>query len=122
MADQSGDSMPLGLGPRIWRRLTQWRPRQRVSLFLMIAMIVALLLGVRIIEVRGDPRGLAWFLALYFVFFLLVIGRAVFELFDIVREHVRDREAVFRTTFAEDGFSGELGRRVGKSDGGSWPE
>jgi hypothetical protein len=122
MADHPVGPMPLGIGRRIWRRLLTWRPRHRVSLFLMLAMVVALILGLQIVGVREDPKGLAWFLALYFVFFLMVIGRAIFEIFDIIREHVREREAVFRKTFADGDFSAELGRRVGKADGGSWPE
>ena len=122
MTERSPDLMPQGIGARVWAQLARRRPRHRVSMFLMLAMTVALVLGVQIVEIRDDPKRLAWFLALYFVFFLMVIGRAVFELFDIVREHVRDREAIFRRTFAEGDFATELGRRVGKSDAGSWPE
>jgi hypothetical protein len=88
----------------------------------MVAMTVALLLGLQFVQVRDDPKRLAWFLTLYFIFFLFVIGRAIFEMFDIVREHVREREAVFKSTFHEGDFPEELGRRVGKVDAESWPE
>jgi uncharacterized membrane protein YesL len=88
----------------------------------MIAMTVALFLGAQMAQVRDDPKKFAFLLSLYFVFFLVIIIRAVLEFFDIVREHVRDREAIFRKTFGEGDFSVELGRRVGKTDAGSWPE
>lgn len=122
MDHESPGASHRGLGALIWERLRNRRPRHRVSLLLMIAMTVVLLLGVQLVQVQDDPKRLAWFLSLYFVFFLIVIGRAVFEMFDIVREHIRERESVFKATFHEGDFPGELGRRVGKSDAGSWPE
>jgi hypothetical protein len=115
--------MPRGIGARIWDRLTVWpRRRHGVSLFLLLAMTVAIFLGVQYVEVRDDPKRFAWFLGLYFIFFLIVIGRAVLEMFDIVREHIREREAVFKSTFCEGDFTEELGRRVSKGEAGSWPE
>jgi hypothetical protein len=88
----------------------------------MVAMIVVLVLGVQFVYVRDDPRRFAIFLSMYFIFFLVVIARALVDFFDVIREHVREREGLFRETFAKDGFSEELGRRVSKGDPGSWPE
>ncbi len=122
MADESRNPNDRGLGALFLARLRQRGSRHRVSLLLMIAMTVVLLLGVQFVEVRDDPRRLAWFLTLYFVFFLIVIGRAILEMFDIVREHVRERESAFRKAFHEGDFPEELGRRVNKADAGSWPE
>lgn len=104
------------------RALGRWRPRRPVSLFLLVAMIVALLFGVQIAKVLDNPRQFAFLLSLYFVFFLVVIARATMDLFDVIREHVRDHEGVFRETFARDGFAQELGQHVAKSERGSWPD
>lgn len=104
------------------RELRAWRPRRPVSLFLMGAMLVVLILGAQVWYVIDDPKGFAFFLSLYFVFFLVVIGRAVADMFDIAREHMRDRERIFKDTFATDGFAEELGQRVAKGDRSSWPE
>lgn len=122
MADESGKQNDQGVGSIIWAGLRRRGLRHRVSLFLLIAMVVVLLLGVQFVEIQDDPKRLAWFLTLYFVFFLIVIGRAIFEMLDIVREHVRERESVFRKAFHEGDFPEELGRRVSKADAGSWPE
>ena len=78
----------------------------------MGAMLVVILLGVQMVYVFEDPRRLALFLALNFTFFLFVIFRATLECFDILREHIRDREHLFQSVFCEDDFAEELGRRV----------
>lgn len=123
MRDRNRDERPPDtLSGLFWRGLRSWRPRRPVSLFLMAAMLVVLVLGAQVWYVIEDPRGFAFFLSLYFIFFLVVIGRATVDMFDIVREHMRDRERLFRDTFADDGFSQELGRRVAKGDRSSWPE
>ncbi len=88
----------------------------------MVAMVVALLMGGQIVYVRDDPKKFAFLLSLYFIFFLVIIVRAVLEFFDVVRQHVREREGLFRETFAKDGFAAELGQRVGEQDADSWPE
>jgi len=116
------DSMPDTVSGLFWRGFRAWRPLRPVSLFLMGAMLVVLILGAQVWYVIDDPKGFAFFLSLYFVFFLVVIGRAVADMLDIAREHVRDRERIFKDTFANDGFAQELGQRVAKGDRSSWPE
>ncbi len=118
----SEQESPVTFAGVLMRAVRGWRPRRPVSLFLMGAMLVVLILGAQVWYVIEDPKGFAFFLSLYFVFFLVVIGRAVADMFDIVREHVRDRERIFKDTFANDGFAQELGQRVSKGDRSSWPE
>lgn len=124
MSDQRSKSEngSASLASAVARALRAWRPRRPVSLFLLFAMIVALLLGVQVVKVLDDPRQFAFLLSLYFVFFMVVIARATMDLFDVIREHVREREGVFRETFTRDGFANDLGQRVAKGDRGSWPE
>jgi len=123
MAERDTDARgPETLGGYLRRGLHGWRPRRPVSLFLLVAMVAVLVLGVQIVYVLDDPRRFAFFLSLYFVFFLVVIARATMDLFDVMREHVRERESLFRETFAKDGFAEALGQRVAKGERDSWPE
>lgn len=113
---------PETVGGYLWRGLREWRPRRPVSLFLLAAMVAVLILGVQIVYVLDDPRRFAFYLSVYFVFFLIVIARATMDLFDVLREHVHEREGLFRETFAKDGFAEELGQHVAKGERDSWPE
>ncbi len=122
MNRQPSESPPRTFLGYVWRGLAGWRPRRPVGLFLMVAMIVVLLLGAQFVNVRDDPKRFAFFLSLLFIFFAVVITRALVDFFDVIREHLREREGIFRETFTKDGFTEELGRRVAKGDPGSWPE
>ncbi len=119
---ETGVRGPQTLGGFLRRGLRQWRPRRPVSLFLLVAMVAALVLGVQIVYVLDDPRQFAFFLSVYFVFFLIVIARATMDFFDVIREHVRERESLFRETFLKDGFAQELGQRVTQGERDNWPE
>jgi len=116
------DDRPRTLRAHLLQGFLRWRPRRPVSLFLLFAMLIVLLLGVQIVYIKEDPKRFAFFLSLYFLFFLVVIARAVVDFFDVIREHMREREGLFRETFAKDGFADELGARVGKGNRDSWPE
>lgn len=99
-----------GVVKRVYSRRAQ--SGRSVSLILMAAMFVVTLLGVQVVYVVDEPRRFASFLALNFTFFLFVILRATLECFDIVREHVRRREQLFRSEIWDADFAVELGRRV----------
>lgn len=113
---------PDTLGGHFLRGLRNWRPRRPVSLFLLVAMLVMLVLGVQFVYVRDDPKRFAFFLSLYFIFFFVVIARALVDFIEVMREHVRERERLFRETFVKDGFAQELGAHVTQHDRNSWPE
>lgn len=100
----------LGIVKRVYSRRT--KSGRSVSFILMAAMFVVTLLGGQIVYVLDEPRRFALFLALNFTFFLFVILRATLECFDIVREHVRRREQLFRSEIWDADFAVELGRRV----------
>lgn len=87
--------------------------RQRpVSFYLLFAMIAVLLLGGQVVYIKDDPRQFALFLSLYFVFFFVLIFRAILDFFDIARAHFRQSEVLLTETFAEDGFAARLGQGV----------
>lgn len=92
-----------------WRRASERRP---FSLYLLLAILVVVLLGSQIVYVRDDPKRFALFLILNFVFFFVVILRAVVDFTEIVRGHVRARRQVFKNTLGDEAFVSELGRRV----------
>jgi len=121
-SDRDFREPPLGVGPRVWRSLRTWTPQRPVSFFLLIAITVALLFGLQFVYVRENPKQFAFLLSIYFVFFSVVIFRAILDAFDILREHIRERERVFRETFGGDEFAAELGERVRRADPDSWPE
>lgn len=95
--------------------------RRPMSFYLLIAMVVALLLGVQVVFFQHDPKRLAFFLTLNFVFFFVVMYRAIRDCFDILRSHFREREGLFSNTIGEPTFSNELGRRVAKNEEKSTP-
>jgi hypothetical protein len=85
------------------------------SAYLLIAIVVVLLLGQQIVYVRSDPRRYAFFLSLLFVFFFVVIFRAVIDCVEIAKRHFSEREKLFQTTIGEKDFAAELGRRVAEN-------
>ncbi|HOE65397.1 MAG TPA: hypothetical protein PLO62_02630 [Candidatus Hydrogenedentes bacterium] len=105
------------MAARTWRRylFAAWarnRKARAVSIGLMLAMIIVLLLGFPLFRDQGNPRHFALALATFFVFFFVVIARALSEVFDILREHVRERGRLYRTTLGDAAFARNLGRRV----------
>lgn len=90
--------------------------RRPISSYLLIAMLVAVLLGGQVVFFQGDPKRLAFFLALNFAFFFVIMYRAIRDCFDILRSHFREREDLISTTIGESTFTSELGRRVAKSE------
>ena len=106
------DHTSHGLGIRILRAIRRSQNRLPVSLYLLIAMVAVLLLGTQIVLVREDPKRFAFYLALMFIFFFVVMFRAVVDVVEISRKHFREREDLFRNTLGDTDFVSELGKRV----------
>jgi hypothetical protein len=85
---------------------------RRIGLFLMAAMFVVSLLGVQVVQAWDNPRRVALYLAIYFIFFAAVIFRALLECMDIMRERVTAQQQLFRGTLGDGAFNQLLGRRV----------
>lgn len=75
-----------------------WGRSRRMGLFLMAAMFLVCLLGVQVVQAWGDPRRVALYLTVYFVFFAVVILRALLECIDILRERLSAQQQLFRMT------------------------
>lgn len=94
---------------RAARNLSGWRS---VSFYLMLAMLIVTVLGLGIIRVREDPRQFGLYLILLFVFFFVVIARAIVDCMDIWRRNFSERERLYKETLGEDEFVGQLARSV----------
>ncbi len=104
------------LGERFWSGLRASMKSRPVSFYLLLAMIVMLLLGSRIFQVMDDPRQFVLYLSLYFLFFFVLMFRAIMDAFDIARDHFRKKEKLFRETFVADGFADRLGSSVAQNN------
>lgn len=78
----------------------------------MLAMLAAVCLGAPMLRAIDDPKRFAFYLSLYFIFFLVVLCRAVYDFFEIGRRHFKEREEVFRETLGEKDFVSHLSQRV----------
>ncbi|MCH8204844.1 MAG: hypothetical protein IID09_06740 [Candidatus Hydrogenedentes bacterium] len=116
--DSHGDGIrPVkSLRERVWEAVRRSARERPVSFYLLLAMVVMLVLGGQIVYVKDNPKQFAIFLSLYFLFFFVLIFRAVLDAFDIARRHFRKRESLFKETFAADGFAERLGNRVARSE------
>lgn len=94
---------------RAAKNLSSWRP---ASYYLLFAILIVLVLGLGIVRVREDPRQFALYLTLLFVFFFVVIARAIMDCVDIWRRSFTERERLFKDTLGEDEFVGRLARSV----------
>lgn len=92
-----------------WARVHTTRP---ASFYLLLAVFVMLPLGTVMIDAREDPRKFALYVVLHLVFLFVVMIRAVYDIAEIGRDHLRERERLMQSTLGESGFIKELGRRV----------
>ncbi|MFA6240137.1 MAG: hypothetical protein WC655_04365 [Candidatus Hydrogenedentales bacterium] len=106
---------PKSLWMHICKVVGEMNRTRPASAYLLIAMVIVLLLGYQIVDFREDPRRFALFLIMMFVFFFAVMLRAIIDFFEIARNHIREREKLFKTTIGEKEFIGELGRRVSEN-------
>ena len=75
-------------------------------------MLAVLCLGAPMLRATGDPKRFAFYLSLFFVFFLVVLCRAVYDLFEIAQRHFKEKENLYRTTLGEQEFVAQLSERI----------
>lgn len=118
MYDPENDALrSKTLGEHFGRAFREMNRRRPFSVYLLFAMFIVVLLGSQIVYVWDDPKEFAFFLSLNFVFFFVVTYRALVDFFEIARDHLRERESVFRNTLGEPEFVRELGRSVAEHRG-----
>jgi len=89
--------------------------RRPMSFYLLLAIPVALLLGSGITSMTGNPRRFAFFLTLFFVFFLVILYRASMDFIDIARRHFSENERLFGSTLGDAEFLGRIRKRPNPS-------
>jgi len=94
---------------RAARNISSWRP---ASFYLLLAILIVTVLGLGIIRVRDDPQQFAIYLILLFVFFFVVIARAIVDCMEIWRRSFSEHERLYKDTLGEDEFVGKLSRSV----------
>lgn len=116
MADEKDDIKSVKtLGMHVRKGLKEANRARPFSFYLLLAIIVALLLGLQIVHVKESPRQFAFLLSLLFIFFFAVMVRAIVDFGEITKRHVSEREKLYRTTLGDDEFVSELGRRVSEN-------
>lgn len=88
--------------------------RRPVSFYLLLSMPLALLLAAGLLD-RTNVRQFILGLSLLFAFFGVLMIRAIGDLFDITRTHLREHRASFRDTLGEPTFTSTLGQKVKES-------
>lgn len=86
--------------------------RLPTSVYLALAMIVALVLGVSGFEDLENPERIASTMTLFIVFFGAVVYRALIEALGITRRFRKEQDVLMQKVFARDDFATDLGRRV----------
>ena len=79
-----------------------------VSFYLLLAIPIVLLLGSRIVEVQNAPKQFAFYLAVFFIFFLVLVQRALIDFIEIARHHYREHKDIFRSTLGDTDFTARL--------------
>ena len=78
----------------------------------MSAILAVMVLGLRMVSVRDDPKQFALYLTLMLVFFFGVIARAIVDCIEIWRRGFAERERLFKDTLGDDEFVAKLSERV----------
>jgi hypothetical protein len=90
--------------------------RRPISFYLLLTMPFALIFAAGLLD-RSDIKQFALGLCLLFVFFGLVMMRAVADVFDITRSHIRAQRATFRATLGDADFTATLSEQAKKAQG-----
>jgi hypothetical protein len=88
--------------------------RRPVSFYLLLSMPFALILAAGLLD-RSNVRQFTLGLGLLFAFFGVLMIRAIGDLFDITRSHLRAQRDSFRDTLGEPTFTHTLGQKVKQS-------
>lgn len=118
---------PEPLWRYLFRAFVHAHRRRPVSFYLLVAIFIVCLLGVQFVYAANDPKKLAFFLTLTFIFCFVVMYRALADAVDILRAHRQAKRDLYESTLGDKYFTHELGDRVGKqreAAGGrlDWPE
>ncbi len=90
-----------------------------ISFYLVFAVFIVALLGTQVFFFQDNPKRFGFVLILQFIFFFVVIYRAIVDMAEIIRRHFSEKELVYRSTLGDREFAEKLGQRVADRRGES---
>lgn len=117
--DDQPSQGPPALRHLVWQGLKRAHARRPASFYMLLATPLVLYLAVDLFRYRDDPKRFAVGLILLFVFLGIGILRALMDVIDAGRRHVRDTGASFRETINDQAFMEELKRARSEREAGS---
>ena len=119
MTQNAPDTDPLPsktLGGHLAAAVKRIHRRRPVSFYLLLLMVAAVCMGGPLIWSRNNPRNFALSLSLSFVFFLVILFRAIVDFFELGKQFLSEREQLFKDTLGESKFVEQLSQRVNGHD------
>jgi heme A synthase len=113
--DEGPDNDPVPpptLGGHVFAAMRRINRRRPASFYLLLAMVAAALMGGPLVWSMHDPRKFALCLSLSFIFFFVILLRAIVDFFELGRKFFSEREQLFKNTLGEPDFVERLGQRV----------
>jgi uncharacterized membrane protein YesL len=94
--DEQGDIPPQ---KTLWayfkEGIVRANARRPMSFYLLLSIPVVLLLAYGMFLSRNSPGQFAFYLSLLFLFFFVILHRALIDFVEIVRRHFREHESIF---------------------------
>ncbi len=106
------DKTPKTLWAHLRRGLRDARSWRPSSFYFLLATPLVLLLAAHMLQYRDNPKRFALVLALLFVFFGVLLIRALMDLLDITRRRLREERKSFQETLGDREFLDQLGNRL----------
>ncbi len=94
------------------KALERAHQRRPVSAYLLLAIMIVVALSTQVVHIYDEPLRFAVFLSINFVFFFLVMARAIVECGDILRNYLPAREQIFKETLGDEAFVAQLHRHL----------
>jgi hypothetical protein len=119
--DEAAYRPPMTLRRAFLAALRERRAWLPVSFYMLLAIPVVLLLGLPLFR-NATPARFAMALSILFIFFGIVLIRAIMDIFEITRRHYREHRAAYAETVGDAGFVADLGARVRRERSARLPE
>lgn len=87
-----------------------------ISFYLILAIIIVLLLGLKGFRDLTDPRQIAFTVTLFVLFFGAITYRALVDAFEIARKYHRERDDLMVSIFRSDDTSATQRNRIPQAD------
>lgn len=100
----------------VFESLARRLPMLPFSFYLILAIIVVLLLGLKGFQNLSDPNHIAFTMTVFVIFFAAVVYRAIVDAVEIARKYRQEHDQLLSSVLSRDNLSEVLGQRVAESD------